>query len=245
METLKTQNVFTGCVALPFEKKKNSNNSNANMNNFKSKKWTCIRSSVSTSVLCVQREAETLVHSAALLSAFSTLFFPDSLQRFSPHINDRIHLYSLQLHMKKHTTAFYKHPQLVPSHPCCQPSWQTQLLTAPSRRKNQPPSALFLFSLLNTSRVDSRVDFPPPNFPCPTQQCFGIWSLDGNVSIRVHTTHPVQMKVLSQGLLFAVESSSFGEVDDGHPLVQTATLSAEPTHFAQSRIVPCRGMWAL
>lgn len=194
--------------------------------------------------VCAERGRDLGPLSSSVLCFLHT-FFPDSPQRFSPHMNDRIHLYSLQLHMEKHTTAFYKHPQLVPSHPCCPPSWQTQLLTAPSRWTNQPPSALFLFSLLNTSRVDSRVDFPPPNFPCPTQQCFGIWSLDGHVSIRVHTTHPVQMKVLSQGLLFAVKSSSFGEVDDGHPLVQTATLPAEPAHFAQSGIVPCRGMWAL
>lgn len=32
----------------------------------------------------------------------------------------------------------------------------------------------------------------------PHQQCFGIWSLDGNVSIRVHTTLLAQIEVLSQ-----------------------------------------------
>lgn len=41
----------------------------------------------------------------------------------------------------------------------------------------------------------------------PFQQRFGIWSLDGNVSIRVHTTLLAQIEVLSQVVFFQVHRS--------------------------------------
>lgn len=63
------------------------------------------------------------------------------------------------------------------------------------------------------------------------------------MSIRVHTTRPVQLEVLSQ--VVAVRGSSFGQVDDGYPLVHTAALPAESVHFAQSGVLPRCGMWTL
>lgn len=70
------------------------------------------------------------------------------------------------------------------------------------------------------------------------------------MSIRVHTTGPVLMKlnVHSQAFVFfffVAQTSSFRQVDDGHPLVHAATLSAESVHFAQSRVFPQCGMWVL
>ncbi len=52
-----------------------------------------------------------------------------------------------------------------------------------------------------------------------------------------------RLRVFSQVL--AAKSSSFGQVDDGHPLIHAAALSAESVHFAQSRILPWRRVWAL
>lgn len=125
-----------------------------------------------------------------------------------------------------------------PSHLGCK-GWQTQLQTVTSNMEILPPA---FFILLNTSRVERGILFSFKIFS-PHQQCFGIWSLGGNVSIRVHTTLPVQIKVISQG--FAATSSSLRQVDDRYPLVHTAALSAESVHFTQSRVLPRCRMWAL
>ena len=82
----------------------------------------------------------------------------------------------------------------------------------------------------------------PPKFSIPDSSALE-FDLGGNMSIRVHTTLPVLIKVLSQ--VFAAKSSSFRQVDDRYPLVHTAALSAESVHFAQSRVLPCCRMWTL
>lgn len=40
-------------------------------------------------------------------------------------------------------------------------------------------------------------------------------------------------------------ASSFRQVDDGHPLIQTATVSAETIQFAQGWVFACRWLWFL
>lgn len=187
METLKTQNVFTGCVALPFEKtifeQQQRQYERFEIKAVNLHKVQCFNKCL----LCVEKSRDLGPVSSSVFCFLHTFLL--TLHRGFDHTYMMESIWTvIRFTWKSTQLLFYKHPQLVPSHPCCAPSWQTQLLTAPSRRKNQPPTALFLFSLLNTSRVDSRADFPPPKFPCPIQQRFGIWSLDGNVSIRVHTT---------------------------------------------------------
>lgn len=51
------------------------------------------------------------------------------------------------------------------------------------------------------------------------------------MSIRVHTTRPVQIKFLS-GQVYAAGNSSLRQIDNGDPLVHAAALPAEPAEFA-------------
>lgn len=159
------------------------------------------KSSVSTSALFLQREAEALVHSTAPFSFFSP-HFSDSAQRL-------YHTYMIQsfctvsgITLKStHTCFLFLNFHLCddtsasPSHLGCK-GWQTQLKQSCPKKKSIPRLFFFfLTTLLNTPHVDGGVVvlFPPKMFS-PHQQCFGIWSLGGNVSIRVHTTLPVQIK---------------------------------------------------
>lgn len=98
--------------------------------------------------------------------------FSDSSQRCLPHTHDimyHVSVQSLASHEKAHNCFYKKLPTCAsPSHPCCSQGWQTTPKSSVQSRKIHPPALFFfLFSFKYIPCVDSRVDFPPPNFSCP------------------------------------------------------------------------------
>lgn len=121
---------------------------------------------------------------------------------------------------------------------CLAISSQSQRLT--DGTPNSPPvqrwnSIHLLF--LNTSHEDGRMF-------SPHQQCSGIGS-PGRFYVHQgshHVSCAGSVNVLSQ--VPAGQSSSLGQVDDRHPLVHAAALSAESVHFAQGGVLPRCRVWA-
>lgn len=77
----------------------------------------------------------------------------------------------------------------------------------------------------------------------PPSAVRGIWSLSGKVSVRANTTLPVC--IIVQLVHCWGGASSVRQIDDRHPLVHAAALSAKSVDFAQCRVFPWSWMWAL
>lgn len=107
-----------------------------------------------------------------------------------------------------------------------------------------PLETFFGFLHLNTSRSRQLFFFLYPflpNFFLPHQHLeFGLWMVMCPSGFT-----PLLCRFSSPLAGFGRLGSSFGQVDDRHPLIHAAALSAEPVHFAQSGILPQRRMWTL
>lgn len=156
------------------------------------------RSSVSTSALFLQGEAQALVHSTAHFSSFSPLFWV--ITKALPNKYMIQSFYTVSIFTLKSTDAFYFH--LMTIHKKCLAIW-SWLPRLTSTTPNSPvPVEIHLPSFFNAPHQDSGVFFSSKFIDLDVaflshRESYGIWSLRGNVSIMVHTTLPVQRTVLS------------------------------------------------
>lgn len=151
METLKTQNVFTGCVALPFEKTILEQQQRQH-ERFEIKAVNLHKVQCFNKCLLRAERSRDLGPLSSSVSCFLHTLLP-TLHRGSHHTHMMESIWTVTRFTWKSTQLLfflYKHPPTL----CrlilggCPPSWQTQLLTAPSRWKNQLPTALFFFGSL-------------------------------------------------------------------------------------------------
>lgn len=91
--------------------------------------------------------------------------------------------------------------------------------------------------LLNTPHVDSGSFFFASNFFLSPSAV--LWNLiSGWQCVHQGSHHSSCADNSPFTGYFSAKSSSLRQVDDGHPLVHTAALSAESVHFAQRRVFP-------
>lgn len=207
------------------------------------------KSSVSTSALFLQREAEALVHSTAPFSFFFSPLFWLGTEAL-PHIHDTVLLYSVRHHIKKHThmLSLFEFPP-VWRYKCLAISSRLQRLTDAtqtvlSKEEIHPPALFFFFNnsfKYTPCRRRSCGFLQKCSLPISSALEFDLWVVMCPSGFTPHFL--CRLRVLSQ--VFVAKSSSFRQVDDGYPLVHTAALSAESVHFAQSGVLPRCRLWTL